>query len=67
MWHDEQLIGAVTVSVQNGWGTLAGRFRPDLPGEMADQAMIALDERLLADDQVIALTIDGSAIRTYRD
>lgn len=67
VWHDEQLIGAVTVSMQNGWGTLAGRFRPDLQGALADQAMVALDERLLADDQVIALTIDGSAIRTYRD
>ena len=66
VWAGEELIGAITVSVQNGWGTLAGRFRPGLPAERADQALAALDERLLADDQVIALTIDGSKIRTYR-
>ena len=67
VWSGEDLVGVVIVSVQNGWGTLAGRFRPGLPGDLADQAIAAVDERLLADDQVVALTIDGSAIRTYRD
>lgn len=67
VWNDEDLVGAVTVSMQNGWGTLAGHFRSDLATGLADQAMAALDRRLLADDQVIALTVDGSNIRTYRD
>jgi len=67
VWSQDSLVGALTVSVQNGWGTLAGRFAADLPGEFADAALAAVDERLLADDQVLALTIDGSRIRQYRD
>ena len=67
VWNDEDLIGAITVSVQNGWGTLAGHFRNALPSGLADATLGALDDRLLADDQVIALTVDGSNIRTYRD
>lgn len=67
VWADENLIGAVTVSVQNGWGTLAARFASGLDDDLASDALAAVDERLLADDQVIALTIDGSRIRQYRD
>lgn len=67
VWSSERLIGAVTVSVQNGWGTLAGRFAPALDADLAADALTAVDERLLADDQVLALTIDGSRIRQYRD
>lgn len=67
VWNGEDLIGAVIVSVQNGWGTLAGHFRGALPGGLADATLAALDDRLLADDQVVALTVDGSKIRTYRD
>lgn len=66
VWSDEDLIGAVTVSVQNGWGTLAARFAPGLDSDLASDTLAAVDERLLADDQVIALTIDGSRIRQYR-
>lgn len=67
VWVDDQLIGAIVVSVQNGWGTLAGAFRPGIDGDLAPQALAALDERLLADGQLIALTIDGSTIRNYRN
>lgn len=67
VWSSDTLVGAVTVSVQNGWGTLAGRFSPSLDGELAPAALTAVDERLLADDQVLALTIDGTKIRQYRD
>ena len=66
VWSEDTLIGAVTVSVQNGWGTLAGHFAPGLAPELAQEALRAIDRRLLADDQVIALTIDGSRIRQYR-
>ena len=66
VWSDEELIGAIVVAVQNGWGTLTGRFLPRLSPTIAQQALAALDERLLADDQTIALTIDGSRIRTYQ-
>ncbi len=66
VWAGEELVGAIVVSVQNGWGTLAGSFVPGLDGTLAAQALQALDDRLLADDQVIALTVDGSRIRTYR-
>ena len=66
VWAHDVLVGAVTVSVQNGWGTLAGRFAADLDGDLADAALNAVDDRLLADDQVLALTIDGSRIREYR-
>lgn len=66
VWNDSNLVGAVTVSVQNGWGTLAGQFAPGLGGALADQTLSAVDQRLLADDQVLALTIDGSRIRQYR-
>ncbi|NNC81297.1 MAG: hypothetical protein HKN94_14235 [Acidimicrobiales bacterium] len=66
VWAGDELIGAIVVSVQNGWGTLAGKFRPGIDGDLAPQALAAVDERLLADEQVIALTIDGSAIRNYR-
>ena len=67
VWAQDALVGALTVSVQNGWGTLAGRFAADLHGDLANAALAAVDERLLADDQVLALTIDGSRIRQYRD
>ncbi len=67
VWAGEELIGAVVVSIQNGWGTLAGRFVPGLSSTVAKQTLAAVDDRLLADDQTIALTIDGSRIRTYRD
>lgn len=67
VWAEDALIGALTVSVQNGWGTLAARFAAELPGDLADAALHAVDERLLADDQVLALTIDGSRIRQYRE
>lgn len=67
VWAGEDLIGAVTVAVQNGWGTLTGRFHAGQAPERADQALQAIDDRLLADDQVIALTIDGSQIRNYRE
>jgi len=66
VWSHEELVGALTVSVQNGWGTLAGQFTPGLDAELADQALHAVDERLLADEQVLALTVDGSRIRQYR-
>ena len=66
VWADEQLIGAVTVSVQNGWGTLAGHFAAGLDPHLADETLRAVDRRLLDDDQVLALTIDGSRIRQYR-
>jgi spore coat polysaccharide biosynthesis protein SpsF len=67
VWTDDSLVGALTVSVQNGWGTLAGQFAPGLATNLADATLHAVDERLLADDQVLALTIDGSRIRQYRD
>lgn len=67
VWSDDTLIGAVAVSVQNGWGTLAGRFTPDLSPELAHDTLRAVDRRLLNDDQVIALTVDGSRIRQYRN
>ena len=66
VWSDEELIGALTVSVQNGWGTLAGHFTAGLAPELADETLRAVDRRLLDDDQVLALTIDGSRIRQYR-
>ncbi len=66
VWNDNALVGALTVSVTNGWGTLAGQFRPDLDAPLADETLRMVDERLLADDQVLALTIDGSRIRQYR-
>ena len=65
VWYEEELIGAIAVSVQNGWGTLAGHFIPNLDDALADAVLDALDERLTADDQVMALTIDGSRIREY--
>lgn len=67
VWSSDQLIGAITVSVQNGWGTLAAKFQAGLDSELASNALSAVDERLLADDQVLALTIDGTRIRQYRD
>jgi len=67
VWQGERLIGSAVVSVQNGWGTLAGSFVPGLAQGVADQTLAALDERLRADAQVIALTIDGSRIRNYQD
>jgi spore coat polysaccharide biosynthesis protein SpsF len=67
VWSDDSLIGAVTVSVQNGWGTLAGGFASGLDSSLADEALHAVDDRLLADDQVLALTVDGSRIRQYRE
>ena len=66
VWNDNNLVGALTVSVQNGWGTLAGRFAPGLGASLADNTLQAVDQRLMADDQVLALTIDGSRIRQYR-
>ncbi len=66
VWSVEDLIGVLTVSVQNGWGTLAGQFVPGLDSTLADQTLEAVDANLLADDQVIALTVDGSRIRQYR-
>ncbi len=66
VWSGEDLVGAIVVSVQNGWGTLAGSFRPGLSPDVAQETLAALDRRLLADEQVIALTVDGSRIRTYR-
>ncbi len=67
VWSAEHLVGAVTVSVQNGWGTLAGRFVDHLEPSLADETLKAVDEHLLRDEQVLALTIDGSRIRQYRD
>lgn len=67
VWSSDELIGAITVSVQNGWGTLAGKFTAGLDSDLAVDALAAVDERLLADDQVLALTIDGTRIRQYRD
>ncbi len=67
VWSDDQLIGAVTVSVQNGWGTLAGHFAPGLDPTLADDTLRAVDRRLLDDQQVLALTVDGSRIRQYRN
>ena len=55
------------MSIQNGWGTLAGKFLPGLSDVVADQTLAAIDERLRADSQVVALTIDGSRIRNYQD
>jgi len=66
VWSNDTLIGAVTVSVQNGWGTLAGQFTPNLAPALAQDTLRAVDRHLQADDQVIALTIDGSRIREYR-
>lgn len=66
VWVGEELVGAVTVSVQNGWGTFAGRFIDDLDPTLAEDTLRAVDRRLLEDDQVLALTIDGSRIRQYR-
>ncbi len=67
VWVAPGLIGAITVSVQNGWGTLAANFVENLDESLADQILQLVDERLLADDQVLALTIDGSRIRPYRE
>ena len=67
VWSDHELIGAITVSVQNGWGTLAGHFAAGLDPALAEETLRAVDRRLLGDDQVLALTIDGSRIRQYRD
>ncbi len=67
VWRGEELIGSVVVSIQNGWGTLAGKFLPGLSDVVADQTLAAIDERLRADSQVVALTIDGSRIRNYQD
>ncbi|MGI9606016.1 MAG: cytidylyltransferase domain-containing protein [Acidimicrobiales bacterium] len=67
VWANNQLIGAVVVSVQNGWGTLAGRFAEGLPAAIAEKSLSAIDTQLMSDDQVIALTIDGSRIRTYHE
>ena len=66
VWSQDNLIGALTVSVQNGWGTLAGHFATDLDPSLANETLRAIDRRLLDDDQVLALTIDGSRIRQYR-
>lgn len=66
VWSDASLVGALTVSVQNGWGTLAGQFLPGLDPSLADQTLIEVDRQLLSDEQVLALTIDGSRIRQYR-
>lgn len=66
VWTDNTLVGAVTVSITNGWGTLAGQFSDGLSAATADHTLQAVDQRLLADDQVLALTIDGSRIRQYR-
>lgn len=67
VWREDALIGALTLSIQNGWGTLAGRFSSALEPELAGRALDAIDGYLLGDDQVLALTIDGSRIRQYRD
>ncbi len=67
VWVAPGLIGAITVSVQNGWGTLAARFVENLDESLAEQILQLVDERLLADSQVLALTIDGSRIRPYRE
>lgn len=67
VWVAPGLIGAITVSVQNGWGTLAANFVESLDESLAAQILQLVDERLLADDQVLALTIDGSRIRPYRE
>ncbi len=67
VWSSDDLVGAITVSVQNGWGTLAARFASDLDIDLAGETLSAVDERLLADDQVLALTIDGTRIRQYRE
>ena len=66
VWVAPGLIGAITISVQNGWGTLAANFVENLDEALAEQILQLVDERLLADEQVIALTIDGSRIRPYR-
>ena len=66
VWVAPGLIGAITVSIQNGWGTLAANFVENLDESLAEQILQLVDERLLADDQVLALTIDGSRIRPYR-
>lgn len=67
VWSSEDLVGAITVSVQNGWGTLAGRFTAGLEPALADATLRAVDDHLMQDEQVLALTIDGSRIRQYRD
>lgn len=67
VWDGENLIGAVVVSMQNGWGTFAGRFIPGLSSDIAQRTLAAVDTCLLADDQTIALTIDGTRIRNYQD
>lgn len=67
VWVAPGLIGAITVSIQNGWGTLAANFVENLDEALADQILQLVDDRLLADDQVLALTIDGSRIRPYRE
>ncbi len=67
VWVAPGLIGAITVSVQNGWGTLAARFVENLDESLADKVLELVDDRLLSDDQVIALTIDGSRIRQYHE
>lgn len=67
VWADDSLIGAITLSVQNGWGTFAGNFAPGLEANLADETLSAVDRYLLDDDQVLALTIDGSKIRQYRE
>ena len=67
VWVAPGLIGAITVSVQNGWGTMAANFVENLDEALAEQILQLVDDRLLADDQVIALTIDGSRIRPYRE
>lgn len=67
VWVAPGLIGAITVSVQNGWGTLAARFVENLDESLAEKVLELVDERLLADEQVLALTIDGARIRLYRE
>lgn len=67
VWVAPGLIGAITVSVQNGWGTLAARFVENLDESLAEKVLELVDERLLADEQVLALTIDGARIRPYRE
>ncbi len=67
VWVAPGLIGAITVSVQNGWGTLAARFVENLDESLAEQVLGLVDQKLLADEQVLALTIDGTRIRPYRN
>ncbi len=67
VWVAPGLIGAITVSIQNGWGTLAANFVESLDEALAEQILHLVDDRLMADDQVLALTIDGSRIRPYRE